>query len=144
MRPKFFLALAVTCCVLTGLASPSPAAVAGEQAEGPISTMEPAGCGALTIGIPEPLFLTCSVQVECADSSIKSCSGNSCSTSGANHECVTCNGVQQGCCTGDTCCQVCAEERDECFNNCELPHGCQWCGNIVYQNCIAGCTGGCS
>ncbi len=146
MRPKFFLALAAACCALPLLASPSFAAVEGVQTGNPITAlMAPAGCGALAFGIPEPTFMTCTVQVECGDGSVKSCSGSTCSTSGSNNECVTCNGFQQGCCTGGpTCCQLCAADREDCFNNCPEGLLCNWCNNVVYHNCIANCTGGCS
>src|SRR3954468_3112487 len=111
MRPKPLLIFAFTCCALAALASPSLAAGAGAQAENPIAAlMTPAGCSVLAFGTPEPLFLSiCSVQLECADSSVISCTGNTpCYTGGTNDNCVFCSGSQQSCCTGPSCCQVCA------------------------------------
>ncbi len=144
MRPKTFLAVA-TCCVLTVLASPCFADAGGAQAGGPIASMfAPAKCGTLTtMDTPEPLFMTCTVQVECADSSVISCSGNTCSSSGPDNSCVTCNSVQQGCCPGgETCCQTCEELELDCFNNCPPELSCNWC-NTTYNHCVANCTGGC-
>lgn len=149
MRQQLFLVLAVpTCCILTLLASPCLADVAGVQAEGPIGArVAPAKCGTLTttMGTPEPLFMTCTVQVECSDGTIKSCSGNSCSTSGYNGRCVTCNGVQVGTCCPTSCCEDCATAFDQCASNCGggTPKNCNMC-NFGYQNCVADCTGGCS
>jgi hypothetical protein len=93
MRPKYLLVLA--CCSLILLAAPGLADEAKVEAESPIAAIfAQAGCGTLTIGIPEPLFLaSCLVQVECADSTVVSCSGNNtCSTNGINNRCVICDG----------------------------------------------------
>jgi len=140
MRPKLFLTVA--CCSLILFAAPGLAKEAKVEAEGTIAAIfAPANCANPAIGIPEPLFRVCSVQVECADSSVISCPGTStCSTGGTNNRCVICDGVQQGCCPA-TCCEVCAANRDACFDNCPGPRA---CGCIfAYNNCVAGCTGGC-
>ena len=138
MKPKLLLIIAWS--LAAAIASPS---LADEIKAGPIEALfASAGCGTLQIGTPEPLFLTgCLVQVECADSSVVSCSGSTtCSTGGTNNRCVVCDGVQQGCCPA-TCCEVCAANRDTCFNNCSA----KLCGcNMGYNNCVASCTGGCS
>lgn len=142
MRPKPLLVLAIAC-MLTVLASPGFAATAGAQVENPIAAlMTPSGCSALALGTPEPLFLTCTVQVECADSSVLSCSGASCSTGGTNNQCVVCDGTQQGCCTMGTCCDLCDQQQSDCFDNCPEGLQCNWC-NVGYNHCIANCTGGC-
>jgi hypothetical protein len=139
MRPKLLLVLA--CCSLILLASPSLAEMARGEAEGPIAAVvTPASCGTATTGIPEPLFMACTVQVECADSSVISCPGNNtCSTGGTNNRCVVCDGVQQSCCPA-TCCEACEAQREACWENCIR---CGVCG-FAYNQCIAGCTGGCS
>lgn|GEM_PF-2289614 len=147
MRPKFLLVLAVTCCAITVLASPSLAAADGAQSENPIAAIfGPADSGTLRTGTPEPLFLSgCFVQVECADTSVVSCSGSSsCTTSGINNRCVTCDSVPHGCCP-ITCCENCAMNRDSCSDNCpDWPLACfRGCSN-TYNTCIAGCMGGCS
>ena len=140
MRPK--LVLAVVCWSLAALASPSLADEAKAEAESPIAAMfAPAGCGTLTmIGTPEPLFMTCTVQVECADNSVISCSGSSCSSGGPSNSCVICNGAQQSCCTGPSCCQVCEENYFACLDTCD-PF-CNYCQH-AYDHCVANCTGGC-
>jgi hypothetical protein len=82
------------------------------------------------------------VQVECADSSVISCSGNStCSTGGTNNRCVVCDGVQQFCCL-QTCCEVCAANHDACVDNCETTIQCRAC-IFGYNHCVSGCMGGC-
>lgn len=144
MRPKSLLVLAVACWSLTALASPGLAEEVKDAAGPAIVMAVPATCNTLSMDVPQPLFMACTVQVECANSSVISCSGNTCSTGGSNNSCVICNGVQQSCCPGPTCCQMCEEERIYCLESCELPAGCKWCNTIVYPNCIAGCTGGCS
>ena len=140
MRPK--LVLAVVCWSLAALASPSFADKAKTEAEIPIAAIfAPSGCGPLTtIGTPEPAFMTCTVQVECADSSVISCSGNSCSSGGPDNSCVICNGVQQNCCTVGTCCEVCAQHYNDCLDTCIA---CGVC-NTSYNHCVNNCTGGCS
>jgi hypothetical protein len=143
MRPKSLFLLAVVCCALTVLASPSLAAGAEAQTENPIAAlMAPGGCSALAIGTPEPLFMTCTIQVECADSSVVSCSGATCSTGGTGNQCVVCDGTTHGCCTTGTCCDMCDQQRTECFDNCPPELRCNWC-NVTYNHCIANCTGGC-
>lgn len=146
MRPNPVLVL--TCCSLMLLAAPSFADEVKGEAEGPLATIfAPAGCGTLTTGTPEPLFLAgCSVQVECADSTMVSCSGdNTCSTGGTNNRCVVCDGVQQGCCP-TTCCEQCAAQRDTCRRNCPAwPPNCPSTCDYVYNNyCVPECEGGCS
>ena len=143
MRPK--LLLAVVCWSLATLASPSLAAGAGTQAENPIAAlMAPAGCSALGFGTPEPLFLTtCTIQLECANSSVISCTGNTpCSTGGAYDNCVFCSGSQQACCPGVTCCQVCNQQEADCNANCASELECNWCDRN-YGICASHCTGGC-
>lgn len=143
MRPKFILLLA--SCSLIFLVSPGFADGVKPQAEGTIAAMfAPVGCGTLASGTPEPLFLAgCLVQVECADNSVVSCSGNTtCSTNGTNDRCVICDGVQQGCCPV-TCCETCEASFFDCVNGCGLSSGCPVCNNL-YSRCTAGCLGGCS
>ena len=143
MRPNSLLVLAF--CSLILLAAPGLADEAKGNAEGPIAAIfAPTGCGTLTTGTSEPLFLAgCFVQVECADGLVKSCSGNStCSTGGINNRCVFCDGVQVGDCCPLTCCEQCAADRAVCFDNCQTLH-CPGC-NFAYNRCVAGCTGGCS
>lgn len=142
MRPKLPLVVAVVCWSLAALASPSLADEAKAEAAGPIATLfAPAGCGTVATSTAEPLLLkSCSVQIECADSSVISCSGsNTCATGGTNNRCVVCDGVQQSCCPV-TCCEQCAANRDACWENCT--RACGVCG-FAYNNCVAGCTGGC-
>jgi hypothetical protein len=143
MRPKSLLVLA--CCSFILLASPGLADKAKVEAKSPIATLSaPVGCSILTTGTPEPLFLTgCFVNLECADSSIVSCSGNTtCSTGGYNDRCVICDGVLQDCCP-ETCCEVCEDNFFACVNGCGLSSGCPMCNNL-HSRCIAGCEGGCS
>lgn len=95
--------------------------------------------GAVSLG-------TCFVQMECADETVISCSGNSsCSTGGTGGNCVICDGVQQACCQGSSCCQWCEELRDACFEDCGTPFNppCSFCASR-YVHCINNCTGGCS
>ncbi len=144
MRPNPRLVLA--CCSLLLLASPSLADEAKGGAEGPVATIAaPARCGTPMIGTPEPLFMTCTVQVECANGEVKSCSvggsGGSCSTGGINNRCVICNGVQGDCCP-ETCCEMCQNNQDNCIDNCTFPAECRAC-HYGYNSCIAGCIGGC-
>lgn len=145
MRPRFLLVLAFTCCALTFLAFPSPAAAAGATAENTIAAIfAPAGCGTPTAVTPKPLFITCTVQIECADSSVVSCSGSStCSTGGTNNRCVVCDGVQHDCCP-KTCCEECAETRDNCLDTCPdwPPLACRAC-LLGYNYCASNCEGGC-
>lgn len=145
MRPNSLLVLAFGSLIL--LAAPGLADEAKGNDEGPLAALfTPAGCRALPFGTPEPLFLTtCSVQLECGDSSVISCMGNTpCSTGGTNDNCVFCSGSQQACCpSGPTCCQTCAANRDNCSENCWSPATCRAC-LLGYDYCIADCTGGCS
>lgn len=143
MRPKPLLALA--CCSLILLASPGLADEAKVEAKGQIAALwAPARCVTPTTGIPEPSFMTCTVQIECADTSVVSCSGNSCSTGGINNRCVICDSVQHGCCPV-TCCEQCQADWEACDGNCpDWPLICARACQRAYNNCVAGCTGGCS
>lgn len=143
MRAKFLFILAV-CCSFVVSASPGLADEVKADAAGLAVVMSaPAACNALSLGVPPPLFMTCTVQIECDTGSVISCSGNSCSTGGASNNCVVCNGNQMGCCPGLTCCQKCAAEREDCFLNCPDSRHCNYC-NTAYNICVSGCTGGCS
>jgi hypothetical protein len=99
---------------------------------------------AAVVGNPIPLA-GCSIVVECDDGGTVSCNGNSsCTTSGPNNRCVTCDGVQQGCCE-KTCCEVCLERLNNCLSTCGpfgFPPSCSACYTI-YNICVGNCTGGC-
>lgn len=142
MRPKPLLVL-IAFYSLTALASPGLSDEGkADDAAGPIAAMvAPASCATLAIGTPQPLFMTCTVQVECNDGTVKFCSGNSsCSTSGINHRCVTCDGIQQGCCPV-TCCEDCAASLATCEEGC-IGSVCNACYR-GYRYCVDNCTGGC-
>lgn len=143
MKPQPFLLLA---CTLLLLSAPGFADETRRETENRIAAIfAPVKCATSVTGVPEPLFrVGCSVQVECADSSVISCSGNNtCSTGGTNNRCVVCDGTQQGCCPA-TCCEVCAANRDACHSNCpDWPVSCGRMCARTYDNCVAGCTGGC-
>lgn len=146
-----FRTLILTLCTLALLSVPALAEEPANQPEAPIAQPATAGtCPAPTFAaLGDPIAPACSVQLECSNGTIKSCSGNnSCSTSGPNNSCVTCDGQQQGCCTGGTCCGDCADalaacETANCHGEPYFPQGCNLC-ETTYQNCLAGCTGGCS
>jgi hypothetical protein len=137
MRPKSAVVLAIVCC--TVIVSPSLAAMEGTPAPQLLAAIfAPADSATLPAGTPEPSFLSgCTVQVQCADNSVVSCSGNStCSTGGTNNRCVVCDGVQHGCCP-QTCCEVCDANFQSCIDSCNPPT-CSICGR-VYTRCTARC-----
>jgi hypothetical protein len=93
-------------------------------------------------GIEDPLPMSpCFVSVECSDGSTVSCNGNnSCSTSGSNNRCVTCDGVQVACCAL-TACEWCDVTYDYCISNCFPTFGCNLCESrhancLMWHNCF--------
>jgi hypothetical protein len=151
VKPKTHLILlaACVCCLLVvpaALAEAAPAAPA--EADAPAPAVEtPAACPALTGDLAlasfapgDPIALSpCFVSVQCADGSSVSCNGNSsCTTSGSNGRCVTCDGVQQGCCAL-TCCEQCEQNYDACISTCDFK--CGICDR-VFTRCVNNC-GGC-
>lgn len=146
ISPLSFLAV-VGCLALLAVpahAEPDRAPAAQEAASSVTSeTSEPPACDAVATVLEEPLLQApCMVSVQCADGSSVSCTGSSsCSTSGTNGRCVTCDGTQTGCCP-KTCCEDCQERLDECIGNCYV----QFCVNrcyTSYDHCASAC-GGCS
>lgn len=147
MRTRTCLALLLACtCWLalaqSGLAQQAPAVPAGPATPSAgaalASLFLPA---ALTQAAPgDPVALNaCSITVQCADGTSVSCNGsNSCSTSGTNNRCVTCDGVQQGCCA-QTCCEQCDENLNQCVNS--LGNSKLLCERM-YDRCASNC-GGC-
>ena len=86
---------------------------------GPVPSEEQAQAGAEEHFASQEAALTgdCSVQIECANGTTRSCNGTgfSCSASGANNGTVTCNGVASSCspiiqpicsCRADGCCRT--------------------------------------
>lgn len=135
MRTIRTAVLAACCCIALAalpVAAEEVAPASGQQ----LASVAPAGCATIVPGIPDPLQTSpCTVTVTCADESTVSCSGNSsCSTSGTNGRCVTCDGVQQGCCPL-TACEQCEQNYSSCISQCEWDFECQFCEN-VYNRCI--------
>lgn len=150
MKPKTLpLSLLVFGCLVLVAAPALADAEAQPVAEEAASTEAvaddaPPACPALDAGLVEPLLQApCSVSVECADGSMVSCTGDSsCSTSGTNGRCVTCDGVQEACCP-KTCCENCEENLESCLRGCGNPvPSCDVCHN-TYNFCVSNCTGGC-
>ncbi|NVI98540.1 hypothetical protein HV824_10440 [Myxococcus sp. AM009] len=84
---------------------------------GPMPSEEQAQVGAEEHFVSQEAALAgdCSVQIECANGTMKTCTGTgfACSASGANNGTVTCNGVSSSCspiiqpvcsCRADGCC----------------------------------------
>lgn len=148
MKPTRPLLL-VCCCGLALLALPTLAEASSESS--PVASDADAAVAQASAVCPtiESMFgdavplSGCSVTVECDDGSMVSCNGNSsCSTSGTNNRCVTCDGVQEGCCA-KTCCEQCEENLQECDSmHCPSEPGCTVCWN-VYNYCLSQCEGGC-
>lgn len=149
----------LACCCLALLSFPAFAAEAAEPAAEaaaePAVAVEPGDAqsdcrtSAVLFGdsaLEDPIALAgCSITVECDDGSMVSCTGDStCTTSGTNNRCVTCDGVQEGCCQ-KTCCETCQEQRENCLQSCGpfgFPPDCDAC-DTAYNICIGNCTGGC-
>ncbi|HMB52247.1 MAG TPA: hypothetical protein VKU40_02950, partial [Thermoanaerobaculia bacterium] len=124
-------------CLTLFVAAPASADLPQRQ-----TRFDQPSCAAKTqidIDADEPLFMgPCSVQMECADESVISCNGNnSCSTQG---NCVVCDGVQEECCAGATCCDECFDGYLLCLNNCG-GRPCFTC-EPSYEFCTSQCTGG--
>lgn len=139
MRASFRLLAA--CCCLALFALPlaaddagAPAAALAETAatEAP-ATDATASCPSLLAGLPDAVQLApCTVTVSCSDGSSVSCNGNSsCTTSGTNGRCVTCDGVQEGCCAV-TGCEQCEINYTNCVWSCEFK--CNYC-ETSYNMC---------
>jgi hypothetical protein len=82
---------------------------------------------------------SCSLQVECADSSVISCGGASTCNTSPDGRCVICDGVTAGCCP-QTCCETCENSLSNCLDNCDFKCNLCWNG---YNHCVNNCTGGC-
>jgi hypothetical protein len=130
--------LGICCCLalctLPLAAGEAPAAAPAEAAvEAPMSDATPS-CPSLIAGLPDAVQLApCMITVSCSDGSSVSCNGNSsCSTSGTNDRCVTCDGVQQGCCAL-TACEQCENSYNGCISTCEGT--CHLCEKI-YNFCV--------
>lgn len=96
----------------------------------------------LDLSPQDPLHLTCTLQIECADGSVISCMGNnSCTTSG-DGRCTVCDGVQTACCAV-SCCEVCDDALYACTSDCGSPSECFVCLQ-EYNQCVSNCTGGCA
>ncbi len=145
MKPVLFFVLALACSTSALLAFPASVATGVPESEIPWLA-KPAfrACATLATTVAEPVLLSgCFIQVECSDSSIVSCSGNStCSTGGASNRCVICDGVNRGCCA-ETCCEVCVEALDTCLDDCSTPAMCNACWFTYNNLCVPNCTGGC-
>jgi hypothetical protein len=153
LQPKeVVMKLAVTSflsvgCLLFCLSTPSEATDAPSTALSvPHGGTMPGLCvaGQPLLSSPDkPVFLTaCMVQIECDDSSVVSCSGNtSCQTTDGGH-CVQCDGAGGGCCVAATCCEVCDSNYINCLNTCTDSFSCHLCdhGDTI---CVNHCTGGC-
>lgn len=135
--------LVIACCCLIVWLFPAFAhAEASDSAEVAAPAASPnapmtclADFAALT-GIDDPLQMSpCFISVDCADGSTVSCNGNSsCTTSGSNNRCVTCDGVQQGCCALSAC-EQCDINYYNCSSTCEFPFECNRCERI-YDRCL--------
>jgi hypothetical protein len=127
--------LLLACCCLALAALPATAAEPAEPiaATAAAATEAPGACPAVLAGLPDPIQLApCMVSVQCSGGSSVACNGNSsCSTSGPNGRCVTCDGVQQGCCAL-TACEQCDINYDNCITTCDIK--CNLCEN-VYNHC---------
>nr|QLH55560.1 putative lipoprotein [Myxococcus virescens] len=100
---------------------------------GPLPSEEQAQVGAEEHFTSQEAALAgdCSVQIECANGTTRSCSGSgfSCTASAANNGTVTCNGVSSSCgliiqpvcsCRSDGCCNFrCTTPDPDCF---VIPH----------------------
>lgn len=134
--------LVFACCCLTlclvPIAAYAEAAGATETAVAAADATPAIACAAdLTVtGIGDPIELSpCFVSVTCSDGSTVSCNGNnSCTTSGTNNRCVTCDGVQQGCCAL-TACEQCDINYWNCISTCEFPFECNRCDRF-YDRCL--------
>lgn len=139
--------MVIACCCLTVWLVPAPAhaeaAEAADSAEVTTPAASPDGAvacladlSALT-GIDDPLQMgPCFISVACADGSTVSCNGNnSCSTSGTNDRCVTCDGVQQGCCALSAC-EQCEINYYNCYSSCEFTFECSKCDRF-YDLCLS-------
>jgi hypothetical protein len=142
------LRLLTICCCLSLLALPVAADTADDTATAAApaqaATVAPeapsadagAACPAVDAGLPDALQLApCFISVACSDGSSVSCNGNnSCSTSGTNGRCVTCDGVQQGCCAV-TACEQCEINYFNCSSTCEFTFECNRCERF-YDRCL--------
>src|SRR4029453_4648440 len=102
------------CCLLMLLATPSEAADASSSAVvAPYAESTPVAsiAGQSLSPLDNAIFLTCFLQLECDDSSVISCSGNSCQTTNGDH-CAQCDGVTAGCCA-HPCCEICQDNLDD-------------------------------
>lgn len=132
--------LAICCCLalctLPLAAGEAPAAAPAEATVEAPATEAPPACPSLIAGLPDAVQLApCMVTVSCSDGSSVSCNGNSsCSTSGTNGRCVTCDGVQQGCCAL-TACEQCEINYNNCITTCEFPFECNRCDRF-YDRCL--------
>ena len=136
MSPNRCLLL-LACCCLALVALPAAAAEPAEPvaATPAPATEAPAACPAVLAGLPDPIQLApCMVSVQCSDGSSVACNGNSsCSTSGPSGRCVTCDGVQQGCCEL-TLCEQCTIAYEDCMWTCQTVFECNKCDN-AYARC---------
>ena len=109
MKSSTTLSLLLGCCCLALLSSPVLAQGTAEPPAEPEAAIAPTDSSPATdcrtsavlfggSDLSEPVPLAgCSVSVECDDGSMVSCTGDStCTTSGPNNRCVTCDGQQQG------------------------------------------------
>jgi len=150
VKPTRTLSLLFAGCLLAFLSSPVLAQGTADQPSEPnasiVLSQAPSACLTLAgvIGDPIPLS-TCFISVACDGGGSVSCSGDiSCTTSGPNNRCVTCDGVQQGCCER-TCCEVCWDKLENCLANCGpfgFPPNCNAC-DTLYDFCVEYTCGGC-
>jgi len=135
MKTAVYTSLCLCCLAL--LALPSLAAAPADQPATPAPVI-----GSFPI---QPILLsTCTLQIECDDGSIVSCSGNSSCTTSNGGRCAVCDGVQAGCCA-KTCCEDCYDTYYSCISTCDpgIPFSCRICDKVLTL-CQNGCTGGCN
>ncbi len=115
-------------CALPLAAGEAPTTDSAEAAVEVPAADATASCPSLIAGLSDAVQLApCMITVSCSDGSSVSCNGNSsCSTSGPNGRCVTCDGVQQGCCAL-TACEQCEIDYTNCITTCEFPFVCNKC-----------------
>jgi hypothetical protein len=131
------------CCLLLFLAVPSHAVASESALPWMVNASMPGTCSqAREVSAKDapPIFaFTCSLQVECADSSVISCNGTTTCQTSPDGRCVICDGNTAGCCP-QTCCESCEQSYNTCLDNCDLK--CNLC-NTAYNHCVNNCTGGC-
>jgi hypothetical protein len=147
---KLLLPITTLCCCLAVVALPSLAEETNDQSASQPATTEESGSEAATeapealaLDLEEPVLLSgCFLQVECDDSSVISCSGNSSCNTSPNGRCAICDGVSAGCCA-KSCCEVCWHYWEFCSNHCGNPiPSCYYCDQTL-ESCVDKCTGGC-